>query len=183
MAITKERKNEILAEYTDWMNKSRALILTEYKGLPMAELDTLRSRMRETGGEFHVIKNTLGKLFLKAAGLEVPEKFLEGSTAIGFAFDDAPAVAKMLTEYTRTSEFLKIKGGYLGTKVMSPEEVKSLAELPPLPVMQARLLGVLQAPAAQLARTLAEPARQIAAVLKAYTDREATPGPAATEAA
>jgi large subunit ribosomal protein L10 len=110
--------------------------------------------------------------------MDIPENYFGGSTAIGFAFDDAPALAKTLTEYARTSDFLKIKGGCLGIKVMSPEDVKSLADLPPLPVLRARLLGAIQAPAAQLARTLAEPARQIAAVLKAYADREAAPEPA-----
>ena len=183
MAITKERKREILNEYTEWMKKSRALILTEFKGLPMAELDVLRSRMREAGGEFHVIKNTLGKLAFHEAGLEVPESYLEGTTAIGFAFEDAPAVAKMFSEYARTSEFLKIKGGFIGTQAMSPEQVKALADLPPLPVLRGRLLGMLQSPAAQLARTLAEPARRLAAVLKAYADRESTPPEATANAA
>jgi large subunit ribosomal protein L10 len=165
------------------MKKSRALILAEYKGLTMAELDALRSRMRVTGGEFHVIKNTLGKLAFREAGLNIPEQYLEGSTAIGFAFEDAPGVAKMFSEYARTSEFLKIKGGFLGTEVMSPEQVKALADLPPLPVLRARLLGVIQAPAARLARTIAEPARQIAAVFKAYADRESAPAEAAPESA
>ncbi len=178
MANTKERKREILAEYTRWLKKSRALILAEYKGLPMTEMDILRGKAREVGAEFHVIKNTLGKLAFREAGLNIPDNFFDGSTAIGFAFDDAPALAKTLTEYTRTSDFLKIKGGFLGERAMSPEDVKALAELPPLPVMRARLLGVLQAPAARLARTLAEPARQIAAVFKAYADREANPGSA-----
>lgn len=175
MAITKERKQEILAEYTEWLKKSRALILAEYKGLPMSEMDNLRGKAREVGGEFHVIKNTLGKRAFQDAGLKIPENYFDGSTAIAFAFDDAPALAKTFTDYTRTSEFLKIKGGFLGERAMSPADVKSLADLPPLPVMRARLLGALQAPAAQLARTIAEPARQIAAVFKAFADREANP--------
>lgn len=178
MAITKERKREILSEYMAWLEKSRALILAEYKGLPMADMDILRSRARESGGEFHVIKNTLGKLAFREAGLEAPEGFFEGSTAIGFAFEDAPALAKAFSEFARTSDFLKIKGGFLDKKAMSPEDVKALADLPPLPVIRARLLGMIQAPASQLARTLAEPARQIAAVFKAYADREAAPEPA-----
>ena len=99
MAITKERKNEILAEYTKWLKKSQALILAEYKGLPMAEMDALRSKAREAGGEFHVIKNTLGKLAFQNAGLKIPENYFDGSTAIGFAFEDAPALAKTLTDY------------------------------------------------------------------------------------
>jgi len=175
LAITKERKREIINDYTQWMKNSRALIITEYKGLPMKELDTLRARMRENGGEYHVVKNTLGKLAFEQAGLKMPEGLFEGTTAIGFAFEDAPSVAKMISEYARTSDFLKIKGGYLGDRVITAQDVKDLAELPPLPVMRARILGVIMAPASQIARTIAEPARMIAAVVKAYVDKENAP--------
>ncbi len=178
MAISKTHKRELVGDYTDWIKKSQALVIAEYKGLTMSDLDTLRSRMRENGGEFHVIKNTLGKLAFEEAGLKVPDDYFEGSTAIGFAFTDAAGTAKMLMEYSRTSEFLKIKGGFLGQQVMNSEDVRSLAELPPLPVMRARLLGALLAPAGQLARTIAEPARSLAAVFKAYSDREAASTPA-----
>ncbi len=175
MAITKERKNEIVAEYTEWIKRSQALIITEYKGLPMGELDNIRSKIRENGGEFHVIKNTLGKIVFEQAGFKAPDEIFEGSTAVGFAFEDAPAIAKMMTEYARTSEFLKIKGGFLGNQAMNASQVKALADLPPLPVMRARILGAIQAPAAQLARTLAEPGRSVAAVIKAFADREQAP--------
>jgi large subunit ribosomal protein L10 len=175
LAISKERKKEIIAEYTAWIKRSQAMIVAEYKGLPMAEMDVLRSKMRDAGGEFHVVKNTLGQLAIKEAGLPLPEKLFEGSTAIGFAFEDAPAAAKLLSEYVRTSEFLKIKGGYLGTQVMDSAQVKSLADLPPLPVVRAQLLGTLLAPASRIARTLAEPGRQVAAIIKAYAEREAAP--------
>jgi large subunit ribosomal protein L10 len=175
MAISKERKAEIIAEYITWVKRSQAMIVAEYKGLPMAEMDSLRSKMRDAGGEFHVVKNTLGQLAFKEAGLPLPEDFFEGSTVLGFAFEDAPAAAKMFTEYARTSEFLKIKGGYLGAQVMNSAQVKSLADLPPLPIVRAQLLGTLLAPASRLVRTLAEPARQVAAIVKAYAERESAP--------
>ena len=178
MAITKERKNKIVGQYSEWLKRSRAMIVTEYKGLPMAQMDALRNKMRDAGGEFHVVKNTLGKLAFKEAGLPLPEDYFEGSTAIGFAFDDAPAAAKTLTEFMRTSEFLKIKGGFLGNVAMTPDDVKALADLPPLPILRAQILGTIMAPASRLARTLAEPGRQIAAVVRAYTEREAAPAEA-----
>jgi large subunit ribosomal protein L10 len=173
LAITKERKNELVKQYSNWMERSRALIVTEYTGLTMGQIDELRRKMREAGGEFHIIKNTLGEIAVKEIGLPVPDDYFQGSTAIGFAFDDAPSVAKTMTEFARTSEFVKIKGGYLGNMVMSPDQIKALADLPPLPVMRAKLLGTLLAPASQLARILAEPGRQVAAVIKAYADRDA----------
>lgn len=171
MAITKEQKRDVVEEYKEWMKRSQALIVTEYTGLPMKDIDALRSKIRENGGEFHVVKNTLGKRALQDSGFPISESLFEGSTAVGFAFEDAPAVAKALADFARTSEFLKIKGGYLGAKAINKAEVTALAEMPPLPVMRARLLGVLSAPASQLVRTLAEPARSLAAVVKAYVDR------------
>jgi large subunit ribosomal protein L10 len=175
LAITKQRKDELVAQYQEWVRNSQAVILTEYVGLTMKQIDDLRAKVRDAGGEFHIIKNTLGRVAFESAGLPVPDKLLEGSTAVAFAFRDAPAMAKMMTDFARTNDLVKIKGGYLEKRAINPLDVKNLADLPPLPVMRARLLGALQAPAAQLARTLAEPARQVAAVLKAYADREAAP--------
>lgn len=175
MAITKERKRELVDQYINWVKSSQALIVTEYTGLPMKQMDELRSKMREAGGEYHVVKNTLGKIAFEETGLPLPEALFEGSTAIGFAFEDPPAAAKALTEFIRTTEFLKIKGGFLGERNLSADEVNALADLPPLPVLRAQLLGVLMAPASKLARTLAEPGRQIAAVVRAYGERDAVP--------
>jgi large subunit ribosomal protein L10 len=175
LAITKERKKEVISEYSEWIQQSSALILTEYKGLTMKDMDELRRRVREVGGEFHVVKNTLGKLAFEQAGMKLPEGFLDGSTAIAFAFKNAPDLAKTMTEFTRLSDALKVKGGYLGHNPIAAADVKALAELPPLPVMRAQLLGMLMAPANKLARTLAEPARQLAAVLKAYSSQDAAP--------
>jgi large subunit ribosomal protein L10 len=172
LAITKERKREMIDQYNQWLKKSQAMIMTEYTGLPMAQLDNLRGKLREAGGEFHIVKNTLGKRAFEEAGLSMPEDYFEGSTAIGFAFEDAPAAAKALTDFARTTEFLKIKGGFLGDRAITPVDVKALADLPPLDIIRAQLLGVLMAPASRLARTLAEPGRMIAAVIKAYAERD-----------
>src|SRR5512141_1147885 len=154
LAITKERKEEVLSQYTDWMKRSQAVILVEYTGVKMKDLDNIRAKIREAGGEFHVVKNTIGRKAFEQAGLSAPAEMLEGSTAIGFAFDDAPASAKMVTDFARSSEHLQIKGGFLGAQSMDAAQVKALADLPPLPVMRARILGVLQAPAAQIVRMI-----------------------------
>jgi large subunit ribosomal protein L10 len=178
LAISKQRKDELVRQYIAWMNQSEAMYITQYTGLKMKDIDVLRAKTRELGGEFHIVKNTLGKVAFKTAGMTVPENYLEGSTAIIFAFKDAPAVAKVLADYARTSEFVKVKGGLLDRKFINAADVKAFAELPPLPVIRAQLLGVLQAPASKLVRTLAEPARQIAAVLKSYADKDSADVPA-----
>lgn len=175
MAVSKQRKNEILENYTEWLNKSRAIILTEYKGLSVKDLDQLRQKMRDAGGEFHIVKNTLGKILIKEAGFPLDENMFTGSTAIGFAFEDAPGLAKAISDFADTSEFVKIKGGYLSNRLMNATQVKALADLPPLPVVRAQLLGTINAPASKLVRVLAEPGRQIAAVIKAFSQKDAAP--------
>ena len=175
LAVSKERKNEIIATYQEWLGKSEAVYLAEYIGLSVKDLDALRDKVREVGGEFHIIKNTLAKLAFEGAGYEVPQDYFLGSTAAGFAYEDAPSMAKALADFAKSADALKIKGGYLETSILSPEEVKALAELPPLPVVQAQLLSTLMAPANQLARILVEPARQVASVLKAYSESEVSP--------
>jgi large subunit ribosomal protein L10 len=173
LAITKERKNELITQYSEWVKQSKALVLTQYVGLTMKDIDSLRAKVRENGGEFHIIKNTLAKRAFEQAGYSVQQEQLEGSTAVVFAFADAPATVKTVTDFAKTSEFLKIKGGFLEKQALTPEGVKALAELPPLPIVRAQLLGTLLAPASKLVRTLAEPGRMIAAVIKAHAEHEA----------
>ncbi len=173
MAKSKAQKETMLTQYVEWVGKSQAVVLVEYSGLKMSNLDTIRSKVREAGGEFHIVKNTLAKLALEKAGFNVPADYAEKSTAIGFAFSDPAGFAKALTEATKGMEAVKIKGGFMGAMTLKPAEVKALASLPPLPVMRSQLLGMLQAPASKLVRTLAEPGRQVAYVVKAYSEKAA----------
>jgi large subunit ribosomal protein L10 len=172
LAITKERKNELIDQYSEWLKQSKALVLTQYVGLTMKDIDGLRAKVRDNGGEFHIIKNTLAQRAFEKAGYQVQKGLLEGSSAIVFAFTDAPATAKTVTDFAKSSEFFKIKGGFLDKQALTPEGVKALADLPPLPVVRAQLLGTLLAPASKLVRTLAEPGRMIAAVIKAHAQPE-----------
>ena len=170
MAISKQRKEEVLAQYNDWVKRSEAVILVEYTGANMKSLDALRAKIREAGGEFHVVKNTLVRRVFADNGMDVPGDMLVKSTAVSFAFTDPASTAKALTDATKGSEFVKVKGGFMGGKSLNAAQVKALSDLPPLPVMRATLLGVLQAPAGKLVRTLAEPARGLAAVIKAHAE-------------
>ncbi len=169
MAFTKKEKAEMLAQYEAWIEKSEALFMISYQNMPVKEIDRLRIKARETGNEVHITKNTLLKMALEKQGYPA-SSLLEGTTIVGFAFTDAPGLAKAINEVTKKSEVFAVKGGYLGTGVLNPAQVNALATLPPLPVMRAILLGTIQAPATKLVRTLAEPGRQVAAVIKAYSD-------------
>jgi large subunit ribosomal protein L10 len=171
LAISKQRKNELLTEYVDWMKRSHAVILVEYSGAKMKDLDTIRAKVRDTGGEFHVVKNTLARRALKDNGMELPKDYLVKSTAILFAFTDPASTVKAFSDATKGSEFVKVKGGFMSGYALNTAQVKILSELPPLPVMRAQLLGVLQAPASKLVRTIAEPARGLAGVIKAFSEK------------
>lgn len=171
MAISKQRKEEVLAQYQDWIKRSQAVILVEYSGANMKAMDTLRAKIRETGGEFHVVKNTLARRAFENSGMNVPAGTLEKSTAVSFAFTDPVSTAKALSDAMKGIEFVKIKGGFLASQSLNTAQVKALADLPPLPVVRAQLLGVLQAPAGKLVRTIAEPARGLAAVVKAFSEK------------
>lgn len=178
MAISRQRKKELVSQYVEWLNNSQAMVVTQYTGLSMKDIDLLRARIREKGGEFHIVKNTLGNVAFNSAGIDLPADLLEGSSAIVFAFQDVTETIKVVTDFARTSEFVKIKGGYLEKRPIKPDEVRSLAELPPLPVVRAQLLGVISAPASKLVRTLAEPGRSLAAVVQAFCDKDAAPAAA-----
>lgn len=171
MAISRQRKEEMLAQYQDWLKRSQAVILVEYTGANMKELDAIRAKIRESGGEFHVLKNTLARRAFSELGATLPADLLGQSTAASFAFTDPVTTAKALAEATKGSAFIKVKGGFMNGQVLDVAQVKALAELPPLPVVRSQLLGVLQAPAGKLVRTLAEPARALAYVVRAYSEK------------
>ena len=173
MAITKERKEDLVKEYSALIQKSEGLILIEYRGLDMKGMGLLRTKVREAAGELHVVKNTLARLALHQAGTTVPDDLFTQTTAIGFAFADVPGVAKALTTFAKDSEFVKVKGAVLGGKVLNTKEVEALAELPPLPIVRAQLLGLLKTPASRLAGVVASGVRQVINVVKAYSEKEA----------
>jgi large subunit ribosomal protein L10 len=173
LALSKERKHDILAEYADWLAEGHAVVFAEYTGLTMPAFHQLRKNVREVGGEFHVVKNTLIKRALADAKMEVPDEILLGSSAIGVAFEDAPALAKAMKDFGKDNQFLKIKGGYMDGRFMAGDEVNILADLPPLPVVRAKLLGLFNTPAQKLVSTINEPGTQIARVLKAYAEKAA----------
>lgn len=169
MAFSKKEKEELISLYSQLLNESQALIALSYNKMNMKEIDTLRAKVRDAGGEMHVVKNTLMKIAMEKAGYKNLDVF-KGLSLVGFALSDPAALAKTISDATAKSEVFAIKGGYLGTELMDARQIKDLAELPPLPMLQAKLLGTLLAPASKLVRTLAEPARGLAAVLKAHSE-------------
>ena len=170
MAISKQRKHELVELYKKWLNESDALVITQYHGLTVSDISKLRAGIRETDGEFHVVKNTLVKMAMDEAEREWAEEYFTGPTAVGVSFGNPTGLAKAIKDFAKESNALEIKGGYLADRMMSVAEINALANLPTMDEMRAKLLQTILAPASQLVRTLAEPGRQVAAVLKAYSE-------------
>ena len=171
MAFTKKEKIEIQAQYQKWLEDSQAVFVVSYNKMTQKDIDALRAKAREAGGEIHIVKNTLINRVIDQVGL--PQSgYFDGSSMVGFAFTDPPSIAKIFNEAaTKQSEIFSLKGGYLGKELLDARQVKALAELPSLPVIRAQFMGLLVTPATKLVRTLAEPARRMAFLVKARSEQ------------
>ena len=169
MAFTREEKIAMVEQYKEWVDSSNAFYIMSYQNMDMMAVDEARSQLREVNGEIHVVKNRLFKLVMDEMGLAYEEDFWEENNMVSFAFSDAPSVAKVMSDISKTDVF-KIRLGYMDQKLLSSSDVKALAELPTLPVMRGIMLGTILASASKLVRTLAEPARSMAAVVKAFSE-------------
>ena len=171
MAISKETKQEMVTDYVERMSNSQALILTDYRGLSVGQLGDLRNRLRENQGQFQVVKNSLFEIALGQAGLPIPAEQLQGTVAVGYCLQEVPPVAKTLTDFAKETNIMAIRGAILGTELVGPDGVQSLADLPPREVLLAQLLGAVQGPMVGLASVLVAPLRDLVQVLHARSEQ------------
>ena len=155
------------------LDRSTAVIVTEYRGLTVAELQDLRRKLRPRGVEYHVVKNSLFGRAADGSGRGALRSLLSGPSAIALGTSDEVEFAKGFIDETRTFKTLKIAGGYLGGRVMSAEDVQALAKLPGKLQLQAMLVGSLQAPLSQAVAVLQAPLAQLIRVLEAKADKAA----------
>jgi large subunit ribosomal protein L10 len=179
LAISREKKEELIKDYVDQLNVSEAIIITGYRGLRVSQVEQLRRKIRDAEGGFAIVKNTLAGRALQDAGLPVVEDMLIGPVGIGFCHNNVSGVAKAITDFAKQNELLTIKGGLLGDRIIDEAGVKNLASLPSLDVLRAQLLGLINAPATQLAGVVAGSVRQLVNVFNAYAEKDAE---ASTEA-
>lgn len=172
MAISRTQKEELVAQYKQWLEESDGLILTNYHKLSVKDISALRKEIRDAGGEFHVIKKSLAKRAFEESGREWDDGIASGPTALGVSYDNPSGLAKALKDFAKESGTIEIMGGYLAERKVTAEELNALADLPSMDEMRAKLLGTISAPASKLVRTLAEPGRQVAAVIKAFSERQ-----------
>lgn len=171
MALTREQKEKILNDYVEKFAKSQALILTDYRGMKVADLARIRTQLRESGNAFMVVKNTLAQIALARAGRPVPTELLAGPVAIGLCFTDIASVSKVLNSVAQETKVLTIKGAILGNTVIDAEQAQALASMPSREVLLSQVIGTLQSPIAGLLNVLAGPMRGLITVLRARAEQ------------
>lgn len=165
-------KVALVEEVRERLSSSSAALLTEYRGLKVGELAALRRALSQAGGEYKIYKNTLVRFAVRDLGMDELEGLLEGPTAIAFVDGDAAGVAKVLRDFARGNPSLVVKGGVLGTNVLSAPAAAALADLPSRDVLLARLAGGLAAPLRQLAGLMQALPRNLAYGLRALVDQQ-----------
>lgn len=170
MPISRERKEDIVADLAEMLGKSQAIILADYRGLPTPELLNLRNKLRGMKSSLHVAKNTLFELALKQANMPVPTELLEGPTLVAFCNNDIAATAKAINDFYKDKE-VKVKGAIMSGSVLSAEDAVALANLPSREQLLGRLLGTINAPATQVAGVMASGIRQVLYLIKARAEQ------------
>ncbi|MBE0431102.1 MAG: 50S ribosomal protein L10 [Dehalococcoidia bacterium] len=164
--MLREKKAQIVSDLTEELSRSTIIIATNYQGLVARQMAELRNALAKADVGYHVIKNTLVYRAADQAGKPHLKDIVEGPTALAFGYDDAVIAAKTLNQYIKSTTLpLEIRGGLLGDRVLPPDEVVSLANLPPREILVSRLIGQLQAPVAALHNLLSYPLRGLVTVL------------------
>jgi large subunit ribosomal protein L10 len=180
--MQKEDKERVVTELTEKLRSSETMIVADYRGLTMPQIDALRSKLIENGARFTVVKNTLTRRAAEAAGADQLLALLEGPSAIAFveADGDAVAVAKALADSARDTKVLEIRGGVMQGRVISGADVESLAKLPPLDVLRGQVIGAILAPLNAIAALVNAPLQNLYGLLDARIEQlEAANPPAA----
>ncbi len=167
-------KKYITKEYVARLNASPFFLVVDYKGLTVGQFTELRKRLTRAGSEVHVVKNSIFRIAAKESGVaDLLSGTLDGQLAVVTGQRDVSVAAKALKTFQSEFEKPRLKFGYLNNQRLETAELMALADLPSIEVLRGKLLGLLQAPAAQLARLLNTPATQLARVLQARIDKGA----------
>jgi len=167
--MLRQDKERIVSELAERLKSSQNLLVADYRGLSMPEIDELRTKLLETGARFSVVKNTLTRLAAEQAGATQLLELIDGPTAIAFidAEGDPAAAAKVLNDTARAHDVLVIRGGLLEGDTVSDVEVKRLATLPPTDVLRAQLASAVAAPLTTIVGVFTAPLRDLVNVLDA----------------
>lgn len=170
--MERAEKREVVTALNDVFAKTGVVVVAHYAGLSVSEMTKLRSEMREAGGRVKVAKNRLVKLALDGTDVQGISDLMAGPTCLAYS-EDPIAAPKVAVKFAKGNENFVILGGAMGPTILDAKGVGSLAELPSLDELRGKLVGLLQAPAGQIARTVSAPAAQLARVFGAYGAKEA----------
>ena len=167
--MLRSEKERVVAELADRLRSAQTLMVADYRGLSMPQIEELRTRLLEAGARFTVVKNTLTKLAAEAAGTKDVLELIDGPTAIAFleADGDPAAVAKVLNETARAHDVLVIRGGILDGALVGDADIKRLATLPAVDVLRAQLAGAVVAPLTTVVGLFTAPLRDLVGVIDA----------------
>lgn len=169
--MDRTEKREFVASLGLVFAETSMVVVTQNKGLTVAEVSDLRRKMRASGSTYKVAKNRLAVLALDGTRFDGIKPMLKGPTALAWSHDPV-AVAKAAVDYAKTNEKFVVIGGALGTQMLNADGIKALADLPSLDALRARLVGMIQTPATRIAGVLAAPAGQLARVFGAYANKD-----------
>ncbi len=162
-----QRKIETVADLKERLERMQVTVVADYRGLSVADMTDLRKKLRESGAEFVVAKNTLTLIAARETGHEAIEPLLAGPTALAFAYDDVPKFVKAINEFNRGPKKITVRGGLLGTTLLKENVLDTVASLPTKEEVRAQVLGGLAAPVTGLAGIIAAPVNDIVNLLDA----------------
>ena len=165
------QKAQAIDALADQFQRAQLVVLANYRGLSVTQLQDLRGNLRESNAEFTIAKNTLTRIASERVGIEIPAEYLEGPTALMFAYEDIVAPAKALTDFVRSSRVLELKTGVMEGQSMTTSQIDALASMPPREELQAKLVGLLAGPMTRVVGVLSGPSRSMAYLLNARTEQ------------
>jgi large subunit ribosomal protein L10 len=170
--MDRSQKSDLVDELKNVFTETSVVVVTRNHGLTVAQSTDLRLKMRDAGAQFKVAKNSLALIALEDTRYKPIGDLLKGPTALATS-EDPVAAAKVAVEFARTNDKFEIVGGAMGDTVLDVNGIKALAELPSLDELRAIIVGLIQAPATKIARTVSEPGAQLARIFSAYAAKEA----------
>lgn len=171
--LNKQEKGVLIADLKEKFSRAKAVVLTDYQGMSVAELTVLRGVLRKSSLDYGVVKNTLAKIAAQETGVSVAADSFKGPVGIAIGYDDPVLVVKKVLEFAKGNDKLKVKGAVVEGRFCNLQQVKEIADLPPREVLLSMLAGVLQAPATKLAGSLNATVTSFAYALDALSKKKA----------
>jgi large subunit ribosomal protein L10 len=169
--VLKSEKEEMIKELSEKFARVKTAVVAEFSKVDVETVTKLRAKLRDGKVEYKVLKNTLAKRAAKGTSVEAIAEDFVGPIALAISYDDVVAPAKILSDFIKDMETIKVKSAVVEGKRIDANGVKALAKMPGLPELRAQILGMLNQPAGKLVRTIAAPGSQLARVMQAHADK------------